>query len=72
MRTTSSGLLLLLVGVTLLSAFVNGALPRLLDTLFKPGDPTTGGAGAGKAGVPPSPGGTSLTTIGQAQTYSVA
>jgi len=69
MRTTSSGLLLLLVGVTLLSAFVNGALPRLLDTLFRPGDPTTGGTGAAKAGVPPSP---VMTSLGTAQTYSVA
>jgi len=72
MRTTSSGLLLLLVGVTLLSAFVNGALPRLLETLFKPGNPTTGGSGAAKAGVPPAPGGTTLTSLGQAQTYSIA
>lgn len=32
--TTSSGLLLLLVGVVLLSAFINGALPRLLELLF--------------------------------------
>lgn len=41
MRTTSSGLLLLLVGIVLLSAFVNGALPRLLDTLFSAGPPGT-------------------------------
>lgn len=32
--STTSGLLLLLVGVVLLSVFVNGALPKLLDTLF--------------------------------------
>lgn len=36
MRTTSSGLVLLLAGVVLLSAFLNGALPRLLDMLFTP------------------------------------
>lgn len=69
MRTTSSGLLLLLVGVTLLSAFVNGALPRLLDTLFKPGNPTTGGGGASKAGIPPSP---AMTSLGSAQYGTLA
>lgn len=38
---TSSGLLLLLVGVVLLSAFINGALPRLLETLFSAQDTPT-------------------------------
>lgn len=37
--STTSGLLLLLVGVVLLSVFVNGALPKLLDTLFAAGPP---------------------------------
>jgi hypothetical protein len=44
-NTTSSGLLLLLVGVIGLSAFINGALPRLLETLFSSA-PATGGASA--------------------------
>lgn len=35
--STSSGLLLLLTGVVLLSVFVSGALPKLLDTLFRAG-----------------------------------
>lgn len=40
---TSSGLLLLLVGVIALSAFINGALPRLLETLFSADSPATAG-----------------------------
>lgn len=54
MRSTSSGLLLLLVGVVLLSAFVNGALPRLLNTLFSAGPATGTAAGSvpARAGLP--------------------
>lgn len=44
MKTSSSGLLLLLVGVIALSAFINGALPKLLETLFSPGTVPTGGS----------------------------
>jgi hypothetical protein len=62
---TSSGLLLLLVGVVLLSAFVNGALPRLLETLFGAAKSSTGTTTAARAaGIPASPG---LPTIGTGQ-----
>jgi len=48
---TSSGLLLLLVGVVGLSAFINGALPSLLDALFS-AKTTPGGATGAGSGVP--------------------
>jgi hypothetical protein len=69
MRTTSSGLLLLLIGVIALSAFVNGALPSLLDTLFSSGGPspaTSGTAALVPAAVRPVP------TVGTAATRQVA
>lgn len=47
---TSSGLLLLLLGTVGMAAFVNGALPRLLDTLFSPGAK----AGSASAAMPAS------------------
>lgn len=66
--STSSGLLLLLVGTVLLAAFVNGALPRLLETLFSAAPP--GAVGAASAAVPtgvkPGP------TIGAAATGTSA
>jgi len=39
MRMSSSGLLLLLIGVIAFSAFLNGALPSILSALFSSGAP---------------------------------
>lgn len=64
MRTTSSGLLLLLTGIVLLSAFVNGALPRLLDTLFSAGPAGTAGAASAVVRTNPAP----LTSVQRAAT----
>jgi hypothetical protein len=45
MRTTTSGLLLLLIGITALAGFLTGNLDRWLGYLFDPTRPTLAGAG---------------------------
>jgi hypothetical protein len=64
-RTTTSGLLLLLIGIAALAGFLTGNLDRWMGYLFDPSRPTlagAGGLGAGRVGSgswgAPSTGGT--------------
>lgn len=56
MRTTTSGLLLLLVGVAALAGFLTGNLDRWLSYLFDPARPALTGLGGQATAAGPLPG----------------
>lgn len=56
MRTSTSGLLLILLGVVVLSGFLTGNLDRWLSYLFDPGRPglVSASLGGGAVSTPPA------------------
>lgn len=56
MTTTTSGLLLLLIGVAALAGFLTGNLDRWLGYLFDPTRPALTGLGAAPAAAAPAAG----------------